>query len=151
MLLLTACGAKNPKADISTARQAIVECKYDNALSALDAAKAAMNASTASPSSLAEVAVLYMVVDELAPDAANHVKALECYSMAYKINADSVAEYALSLSGDEMSHFSVLEGLYKQQALNDGIDIIIEEMDAIDELEQVAVDSAFNDIVENNI
>lgn len=106
------CGSKvNTERNIAIAREAITRGDYNEALSALDENSAAMTDTTASPSALAETAVLYCVIDEKTHTDANMSKALKCYQLAVQINADSVNHFFARLSPDEKCQLDILAKL----------------------------------------
>ncbi len=113
MTLPSGCGSKVDTAqNIAIARNAIATGDYDTALSALDEANSVLTDSTASPKALAEVAVLYYIIDEHRQSDVNQFKALECYELAMKINPDSVRECFSHLSENEQMALDLLGKLH---------------------------------------
>lgn len=145
-LLTVGCGSKvNTARNIATAREAIARGDYNEALSALDENSAAMTDTTASPSALAETAVLYCVIDEKTNTDANMSKALKCYQLAIQINADSVNHCFARLSHDEKCH---LDLLYKLTNASHDVNEFVEpyDTDSIDASGSYSSDDIISDI-----
>ncbi|MBD5229214.1 MAG: hypothetical protein HDS69_04155 [Bacteroidales bacterium] len=113
MMLPAGCGSRvNPDQNIEIARTAIAEGDYTSALSALDEANSVLRDSTASPKALAQIAVLYCIIDENNHTENNQYKAIECYELAMKISPDSVKECFGLLSDNEQMALDLLGKLH---------------------------------------
>ena len=113
MMLPTACGSKvDTDQNIAIARNAIASADYTTALSALDEAHSVLTDTTASPKALAQIAVLYCIIDEKQQSDNNQFKALKCYELAMKINPDSVKECFSLLSENEQMMLDLLGKLH---------------------------------------
>lgn len=113
---------------VAIARNAIASGDYKLAAGTLDAAVAELADSTASASSVGEMAVLYMILNEQESDEAYCAKALELYKRAVAINADSVNSLFGTLEPEDVRYLFMLRNL--STALDNPADL--SEYSAID-------------------
>ncbi|MBO5779865.1 MAG: hypothetical protein J6R27_02000 [Muribaculaceae bacterium] len=111
-LPFTQCNMQTNRTEsLTNARQAIANGEYEIAIASLEDAANSLSDSTASPTKLSELALLYMIANDHAADDDYSLKALDAYRRAVKINADSVETFITTLAPDEMQYLLILSSL----------------------------------------
>lgn len=112
-VMMASCGASSGS-DAQNAAQARAEInagRYERAADILDASSELIVDSVASPSAVAEMAVMYMIINEHFPEQGHDAKALQLYQRARKINADSVSAMLSKLPTDDARYLYTLINL----------------------------------------
>lgn len=96
---------------VAIARNAIAAGDYELAAGTLDAAVSQISDSTASATSVGEMAVLYMILNEQTSDGDYCARALDLYKRAVAIDADSVNSLFSTMEQEDVRYLFMLRSL----------------------------------------